>query len=168
MPYTWIEAPLFLEHEGVKVYRIFKSDDADEANVRPFLFGLTPHCSEDGDENGEFDVRELDTWNRFTDEGDASVVRAITEAIDSGELLPFGVESEPEWPKWPKTVHMYVHGDTEQTWEIGEKLGLAGEALSLFGHALDEYKLTFSVQENGAVDVIAVDDRQVALKSTAG
>jgi len=94
MPYSteWIPNEVFLKHQGVDVYRVYRHDEID--NVRQYNFGMTDQASDDGDGNGEFDVRHLSTWtqqcpcqNQGTDE---RVIAAIKAAIDSGELSSFG------------------------------------------------------------------------------
>lgn len=57
---------------------------------------------------------------------------------------------------WPKTITAYAHGDKDGMWDIGEKLGLTGEALSLFRHALCEIKCTMSVNADGTYKIIEV------------
>lgn len=60
-------------------------------------------------------------------------------------------------------VHLYVHGSDETTWEMGQKIGLKGEALSMFSHALDEIKVTLEVDmKTGLAKIVAVDDRAVS------
>jgi hypothetical protein len=43
---------------------------------------------------------------------------------------------------------MYLHSNKDNNWEIGKKLGLEGEALSLFRFALCEVELEVEVDTN--------------------
>lgn len=45
MPYEFVEAEMFLEYRGVKVYYIYKDDMIDEGRHKHW-FGLTPRCHE--------------------------------------------------------------------------------------------------------------------------
>ena len=45
-------------------------------------------------------------------------------------------------------ISMYLHGSKDSNWELGEKLGLNGEALSMFSHALSEVQVAAEVDEN--------------------
>lgn len=56
---------------------------------------------------------------------------------------------------WPKRIKMYVHGDKESAWAKGEELGLTGEALSLFRHALMEITVEIDVSEDGTYTIIS-------------
>lgn len=56
--------------------------------------------------------------------------------------------------KWPKRTKMYVHGDKESAWDAGKKLGLAGEALGRFRHALTEITVTVDVNQDGTYTII--------------
>lgn len=59
-------------------------------------------------------------------------------------------------------VTLYAHGSKENVWEAGEKLGLTGDALSMFSHAIDEVKLTLTVHKNtGIATITHVDGRAV-------
>ena len=64
------------------------------------------------------------------------------------------------------SVVVYVHGSDEQCWNIGEKkLGLTGDALRMFSHACDEFKLTFEVDTTtGLATVTHIDGRLVERK----
>lgn len=44
-----------------------------------------------------------------------------------------------------KQVKMYVEGSKEYCWEKGEELGLTGEALRMFRHALTEFEVVLEV-----------------------
>lgn len=60
---------------------------------------------------------------------------------------------------------VYVHGSDETMWDLGEKLGLKGEVLSMFSHAADEFKLGLEVDEKtGLATVVSIDGRKVAKK----
>lgn len=56
----------------------------------------------------------------------------------------------------------YVHGNKETLWELGEKLGLSGDALSMFRHACDEIKIGLRVDlDTGLAEIVSVDDKAV-------
>lgn len=65
--------------------------------------------------------------------------------------------------EWPKTVDTYVHGSKEYGGELGEELGLDGDALQEFMYLHYEVKLTIKVEENGSYIITHVDDRPVLL-----
>ena len=68
----------------------------------------------------------------------------------------------PPEQQWPKRVILYAHGSDEGLWDLGIKLGLAeGDPQGLFRHALDEFKLTMDVKEDGNTRLIAVDGKAV-------
>jgi len=80
MPYIqqYVDAELFLEHNGVSVYYTYKDDDFDQPS-RDFWYVLDPSHGEDD----AFDVRNLSTYP-----SSVSIQDAITSAIDKGELIP--------------------------------------------------------------------------------
>ena len=80
MPYIqqYVDAELFLEHNGVSVYYTYKNDYF-EMNRHDFLYVLDPSHGEDD----AFDVRDLSTWVEA-----ATLEAAITKAIETGELKP--------------------------------------------------------------------------------
>lgn len=59
---------------------------------------------------------------------------------------------------WPKTATAYIYSDKEAMWDIGKKLKLKGEALSLFRHALCELTVTISVSPNGTYNIVEVKE----------
>ena len=58
MPYQWVPAALFLEHQAVAIYRTYRHDVDTE--MRTYHFVRDEWEGEDGDT--AFDVRELSTW----------------------------------------------------------------------------------------------------------
>ena len=84
MPYVWEDNELFLHHAGVDVYHIYRNDCPEF--VREFHFATSPLGSDNGSDFGEFDVRDLSTWDATAT---VPIKRAIITAIDSGELEPF-------------------------------------------------------------------------------
>lgn len=57
---------------------------------------------------------------------------------------------------------LYIHADREQTYEVGRKLGLTGEALSMFSHACCEVKAELDVDAaTGHAVITHVDGRPV-------
>lgn len=59
---------------------------------------------------------------------------------------------------WPKTVTCYVHGSKEDMWSDGGKLGLEGEPLMLFRHALGELTVTIAVNQDGTYKILEVKE----------
>ena len=60
-----------------------------------------------------------------------------------------------------KTATVYLHGNKENMYSIGEAAGLRGEALSLFIYALSEVKIEINIKENGEYEITKVDDRKL-------
>jgi len=61
-----------------------------------------------------------------------------------------------------KTTKMYLHGDRDSAFEKGEMLGLEGEALSMFSHALTEVEFDVEVDMGtGEAKIIKVDGREL-------
>lgn len=60
--------------------------------------------------------------------------------------------------EWPKRAIAYLHGDKETMWEKGEKLGLTGEAIMLFRHALCEVTVEIDVNEDGTYKIVSVKE----------
>lgn len=58
----------------------------------------------------------------------------------------------------------YLHASKESMWDLGEKLGLQGEALGMFKHGFCEVEVEFEADtETGEVEMIAVKwGKQVA------
>ena len=61
---------------------------------------------------------------------------------------------------WPKQVTLYASCDKNHQWDMGEQLGLTGEALRLFIH-FAEIALNVEVSEDGRVRVLACDGKTV-------
>ncbi len=61
----------------------------------------------------------------------------------SDTLYRMGISTE-----WPKTVTTYVKGSKEDGYDIGEEIGLEGEALKQFTYLHYEVELTIRVQED--------------------
>ncbi len=91
MPYAWIEPEIFMEHDGVTIYHIYKDDYLDGV-ARAYWYGTRPSCSDDGSgDGGEFDVRDLPAVEGASaedDEGRAVIIRA---AIERGVLTEDGL-----------------------------------------------------------------------------
>lgn len=60
--------------------------------------------------------------------------------------------------EWPKRAIAYIHSDKESMWEKGEKLGLKGEAISLFRHALCEVTVDIDVNQDGTYTIVSVKE----------
>lgn len=95
MPLAWVEPAVFLEHGRIKIYHIYKNDDAINNGPRPYWYSVNIGCSDadDNGENGTFDVRELTAWNApivqsilDTDGEEKAIKVAIYSAIDTGEI----------------------------------------------------------------------------------
>src|SRR5690349_16104280 len=83
MPYTYVEAPTCLEHQGVEVCYTFKDGFADDP-PNEFWFSV-------GDE--EFDVRDLPVgpWEEGA-AGEDRLKALLRQAIDSRILTQSGVD----------------------------------------------------------------------------
>lgn len=92
MPYRTIQvkAPLFMRHKGVKVYRVFKNDDADAGVLRDYAFTFDP--IEGGDDMNDgivnFDVRDLSSFDKGGTQDEKAIKEAIRAALDKGEIGP--------------------------------------------------------------------------------
>jgi hypothetical protein len=92
MPYRTIQvkAPLFMTHRGVKVYHVFKNDDADAGVLRDHAFTFDP--IEGGDDMNDgvvnFDVRDLSTFDKGGPQDAKAIKKAIRAALDKGEIKP--------------------------------------------------------------------------------
>lgn len=61
-----------------------------------------------------------------------------------------------------KTGLAYIHADKLSMREIGEELGMTGEPLSMFRHALAEVEIFFEVDmETGLIEIIKVDGHRL-------
>lgn len=94
MPYRteWVDPEVFLEHNGVTIYHVYKGDDV-ECGRRFYWFGTTIHASDDDDDDGEsFDVRDLPgahaalSYVPFAEQ-EPVVRQLIVAAIDNGRLI---------------------------------------------------------------------------------
>jgi hypothetical protein len=85
MPYRTIDedAELFLEHNGVKVYHVYRDDDYEQG-TRPFNFDTR----EDSREFGSFSVRDLAAQLQMPQPGwgstDEEKKIVLRRAIDQG------------------------------------------------------------------------------------
>lgn len=90
MPYRTIQvkAPLFMRHKGVKVYRVFKDDDADAGVLRQYAFTFDPVEGGDHMNDGvvNFDVRDLSAFDKKGPQDEETIKRAIRKALDRGEI----------------------------------------------------------------------------------
>ena len=84
MPFTYSDPEVFLEHNGVTVWHVYKDDDMDQgARDCWYTTEIDGGDSFFHGQNGTFDYRELTTEYPDTD-NDARA--AIIAAIESGEL----------------------------------------------------------------------------------
>lgn len=58
--------------------------------------------------------------------------------------------------EWPKRITAHVYGSKETMWQLGEDIGLRGDALDLFRHALCEVQCTISVNADGTYQILEV------------
>lgn len=108
----WIPNDLFLEHNGVKIFRVYKNDNHDEP--KDTSFGTAWDTGDDDDDCNFFakalstykdpdtrpayidskndskaeQKRKSTAWDKYRESGDeeAAIKAAIIAAIDSGEL----------------------------------------------------------------------------------
>ncbi len=95
MPYAWVEPEVVMEHAGVTIYHIDK-DDHLEGGARVYWYGTRPGCSDDGSEDGEFDVRDLpgeEDASYDEEGGQRAIIRA---AIDAGLLTEDGIGGDTD------------------------------------------------------------------------
>jgi hypothetical protein len=87
MPYSErIPNELFLEHNGVQIFRTYK---CDEGEARKFSFG-TASDTTDAYDDTNFSVLDLPTFTVSQKDADETVIKnAIRSAIDSGHLLTY-------------------------------------------------------------------------------
>jgi hypothetical protein len=94
------------------------------------------------------------------------VFKELLEHLDP--LTPFVAflreVHDPPATEGKKRVTIYVHASDEQMWKLGERtLHLSGEALSMFSHAGDEFKVTLEVDmATGLAKAVMLDGRTVA------
>jgi hypothetical protein len=91
MPYStqWVEPELLLDHQGVKVYRVYKNDELEQG-AQEYHFTLDPEDEDAYESTETFDVRDLSTWKAASTwtKGDLARSRemAIKQAIETEEL----------------------------------------------------------------------------------
>ena len=109
-----VKAPLFMRHKGLRIYHIYRRDDADSGVLRQYAYTFDPVDGSDDLTDGHvtFDVRNLSTWKppahppslsgdgdtpanrrawkRFESDGveEKAIKAAIRGAIDKGEVGP--------------------------------------------------------------------------------
>ena len=71
--------------------------------------------------------------------------------------MPYGVPTEKQKP-FPKKATAYVHSNKESMWELGEKLGLTGEELRYFSHALSEITVNILVNDDGSYEITGIEE----------
>lgn len=97
MPYSsaFIPAEVFMEHNGTKIYHIYKNDDIEQGQ-RLYHYATTDHGYDGAgggfDDGGEFDVRNLPEFVLNKNNWGESIVLAIQHAIDSGYFADFPTE----------------------------------------------------------------------------
>lgn len=63
-----------------------------------------------------------------------------------------------DFPPKPKIVEVYLHCDRDTMYNIGDKLGLTGDALKDFENSLHEVQLTLEVNMvNGGIKMLKID-----------
>lgn len=59
---------------------------------------------------------------------------------------------------WPKRTTAFIHSDEESMRDKGKNLGLSGEPLSLFRHALMEVTVEIDVNEDGTYKIVSFEE----------
>jgi hypothetical protein len=98
MPYNneWIPNELFLEHNGVQIFRTYKYD---EGETRRFSFGTASDTTDEYDDTN-FSVLDLRTFTVSQKDADETVIKnAIKLAIDDGHLQTY-IEAAKNRPKF--------------------------------------------------------------------
>ncbi len=87
MPYvsTYTEPDIFLTHNDVNIYHIYKDDDLDEG-IRTYWYGYDEDCDDSG--TSSFDIRELSNYDKDEDPDHKDI---LIEAIELGLLTSEGV-----------------------------------------------------------------------------
>ncbi len=66
-------------------------------------------------------------------------------------------------------VKVFLHAEKESMWELGEELGLTGEALGRFRYTCYEVELDLEVDEKtGESAIVAVDGIKLGRKRRSG
>jgi hypothetical protein len=63
--------------------------------------------------------------------------------------------------EWPRRITMWVNGCKEHAREMGEEIGLEGEAQHDFSYALYEVEFVLSVNEDGSYEIISCDGKKL-------
>lgn len=98
MPYSneWIPNELFLEHNGVQIFRTYKYN---EGEARKFSFGTASDTTDEYDDTN-FSVLNLRTFTVSQWDADETVIKnAIRSAIDGGHLQAY-IEAAKNRPKF--------------------------------------------------------------------
>jgi hypothetical protein len=90
------------------------------------------------------------------------------ELIENIKEDDLDVEIELEEEKWPKIIDTYVHGSKENGYDVGQELGLTGEALDQFVYLHYEVELTIKVEQDGNYVITHVDGQPVEEKEETG
>lgn len=81
MPYAWVEPGLYLEHQGVSVYHVYRNDFMDAgAYEYQYTVDIQERCE------GQFDIRDLAAYRPGEDHQDI-----LRRAIGAGELTADGI-----------------------------------------------------------------------------
>jgi hypothetical protein len=62
-----------------------------------------------------------------------------------------------------KRTTVYLHSDKDSMYETGVKIGLTGEALSMFSHALCEVRFEIEVDETGLTTIVGLEGTKISL-----
>ena len=79
MPYVWVDPEVFMEHNGVTVFHVYKNDFEEEGR-RAYQSSTDPAGEDEGD--FVFDVRALSTFGPSLTHKEI-----IAKAIDLGEVV---------------------------------------------------------------------------------
>jgi len=98
MPYIseWVPNELFLEHNGVRIFRTYRYD---EGEARRFSFGTASDTTDEYDDTN-FSLLDLPTWRGPQKDADETKIKdAIKLAIDGGHLQAY-IEAAKDRPKF--------------------------------------------------------------------
>jgi hypothetical protein len=74
------KAPRFMTYKGVKIYHLYRHDDATQGDLRIYIYHTNPYGSEDDD--GAFDVRDFPGSHASYED----MKQTFRDAIDGGHI----------------------------------------------------------------------------------
>jgi hypothetical protein len=123
LPYKseYVAPELFVEHNGVKIYRTYKDDDIDEP--RPFWYTADVEMIDPSD---EFDVRQLPVklgnLDTSSEEGRRAIIRAAIDAghFDDGQPREFALVIDGEYGVNEGSISLFRDGQEVVMWDSSE------------------------------------------------